>query len=72
MSAIHQHAAFDPETIEIMSAAYEGACEALNLADRTNPLTYLVAKKIIELAQRGERDPDQMRQQALKAFGRSG
>jgi hypothetical protein len=52
--------------------AYEGACEALNLADRINPLTYLVAKKIIELAQRGERDPDQMRQQALKAFGRSG
>lgn len=55
-----------------MSTAYEGVCEALNLADRTNPLTYLVAKKIIELAQRGERDPDQMRQQALKAFGRSG
>jgi hypothetical protein len=27
---------------------------------------------IIELAQRGKRDPDQMRQQALKAFGRSG
>jgi hypothetical protein len=69
---IHQHAVFDPETIEIMSTAYEGVCEALNLADRTNPLTYLVAKKIIELAQRGERDPDQMRQQALKAFGRSG
>jgi hypothetical protein len=36
-----------------------------------SPLTYLVAKKIIELAQRGERDPDPMRQQALKAFGQA-
>ena len=42
---IHQHAAFDPETIEIMSTAYEGVCEALNLADRTNPLTYLSQRK---------------------------
>jgi hypothetical protein len=30
--------AFDPETIEIMSAAYEGVCITLGLADRTDPL----------------------------------
>jgi hypothetical protein len=58
-----QGSVFGPETIEVMSAAYEG------LADRTDPITQLVAKKIIELAERGERDPDRLHSETLKAFG---
>ena len=64
-----QDATFDPAAIEIMSAAYEGVCKALNLVDRDDPLTVLVAKKIIELASRGERDPDLICREALKALG---
>ena len=60
---------FGPETIEVMSAAYEGVCKTLGLADRTDPITQLVAKKIIELAERGERDPDRLHSETLKAFG---
>ena len=63
-----QEATFDPEAIEIMSAAYEGVCKALSLADRDDPLTALVAKKIIELASRGERDPDLICREALIAL----
>jgi hypothetical protein len=33
----------------------------LGLTDRTDPVTELVAKKIIELANRGERDPLRLR-----------
>ena len=64
-----QDATFDPEVIEIMSAAYDGVYKALNLSDRNDPLTMLVAKKIIDLASRGERDPDLLCREALKALG---
>lgn len=49
--------AFDPELIEAMGAAFSKTCEALGLNDRTDPITTLVAEKIIELAQRGLRNP---------------
>jgi hypothetical protein len=67
-----QDGAFDPETIEIMSAAYLGACKALNLVDRDDPITEVVAKRILALAQRGERNPDRMCAEALKVLGRAG
>ena len=45
--------AFDPELVEAMSAAFESTCDALGLTERTDPITTLVAEKIIEAAQRG-------------------
>jgi hypothetical protein len=64
-----QNAAFEPAAIQVMTAAYEDACRVLRLADRTDPLTELVAKKIIEIAQTGERDPIRLRQRALGDLG---
>ncbi len=51
-----RHQAFDPETIEVMSAVFVKACASLGLADRTDPITELVARRIIEAAQRGLRN----------------
>jgi len=62
------HQAFEPEVIETMSAAYVAACEALRLKDGDDPATRLVAEKVIELAQRGIRDPDMLRTMTLKEF----
>ena len=39
--------------------------QTLGLVDRTVPAAQLVAKLIIELAQRGERDPTRLRERAL-------
>ncbi len=49
--------AFDPETIEAMAAAFSKTCDALGLIERTDPISNLVAEKIIELAERGLRNP---------------
>jgi hypothetical protein len=62
-------AAFEPEMIASMTAAYEDALRVLQLADRQDPITELVAKKIIDVARSGESDPIRMRQQALKILG---
>lgn len=53
-----------------MARAYEGALVALRLTDRQDPFTEIVAKKIIEIAETGERDPDRLRERALEELGR--
>jgi hypothetical protein len=60
--------AFDPETIAAMSAAFTEACAALGLADRTDPITELVARHIIELAQTGVRTSDALYLGTMQRF----
>ena len=52
------HQAFEPEIIETMSAAFVAACGALHLKIGDYPAARVVAQKVIELEQRGVRDPD--------------
>ena len=59
---------FDADAVKAMSVAFEDACRILRLAQRTDSLRYFVARKIIECAQTGERDPIQLRDCALKAI----
>jgi len=63
------HQAFEPEVIETMSAAFVAACEGLHLKVGDDPATRFVAEKVIELAQRGMRDPEELRTMTLKEFG---
>ncbi len=61
--------AFEPEAITRMTAAYEDALCALGVTDRQDSVTELIAKKIIEIAQQGERDPVRLRGRALAELG---
>jgi hypothetical protein len=63
-----QNCAFEPAAIEVMSAAFEDVCRTLGLAELSDPLRDLVAKKVIELAQRGERDRVRLTELTLAAF----
>ena len=63
-----QGQAFGPEDIEHISAAYEAALNALRLTNRTDPITELVAKRIIAIAQTGVLDPNMLCAAALKEF----
>jgi hypothetical protein len=51
---------FDPPAIEAMTAAFKAACLALKLADKDDHLKEIVARKIIEIAGTGERDPQRL------------
>ena len=64
-----QNSAFGPDEIERIKIAYEGALHALGLADRTDPITEIIAKKIIEVAQTGERDPLRIQARAIAELG---
>ncbi len=49
--------AFDAETTRAMGVAFEMACSSLRLSGTADPLTKLVALKIIDTASEGEHDP---------------
>jgi hypothetical protein len=63
--------AFDPETIGVMSKAFVSTCEALGI-DRLDPTAELLARKIIELAERGIRNPTALHLGALQEFKSDG
>jgi hypothetical protein len=52
--------AFDPEAISRMNVAYHAVLTELGLPDRQNSSTLMIARRIIELATLGERDPERM------------
>jgi hypothetical protein len=63
-----QKSAFGPDEIERMTTAYEDALRVLGLTDRADRLTEILAKKIIAIAQTGERDPTRICANAVAAI----
>jgi len=61
-----QGSAFAPHEVQVLSDAFDAALRELRLVDRSDPAVELVAKRIIQLASRGERDPDRLREGAVK------
>ncbi|HYK12831.1 MAG TPA: hypothetical protein VEW70_02480 [Burkholderiales bacterium] len=60
---------FDPGTIHAMSAAFDRARKLLHDRGQPGVVLEIIATRIIAIAAAGERDPDQMCQQALATFG---
>jgi hypothetical protein len=60
--------AFGPDDLRAMTTAFEAALDKLGLKDRTDPATELVAKRIIALAKRGERDPAKLCEGVVRSF----
>jgi hypothetical protein len=59
--------AFGPGEIAEIAAAFEATLAALQLVDRTDPVTTLVAKVIIDCAKKGEIDRVRLRDCAIEA-----
>jgi hypothetical protein len=63
---------FEPKEIEAMSAAYAAVCRSLHLAERYDGVTEIVARKVIEIAGTGERDPERLHDLVLLTLNESG
>jgi hypothetical protein len=68
---ILQNSPLGPDDIARLVAAYEETLKALGLKDRSDPITELVARKILEIGQTGVRDPLQLAKLAIKDLGAS-
>jgi len=62
-------AVFDDRVTQIMGEAFDGACKELHDTGQP-PIVYeVIAKRIIDAAKNGERDPARLRNAGLAAFG---
>jgi hypothetical protein len=69
LARLLQGQSFDPETIEVMGKAYDKAKRRLHDTGQPVLVQEVIAKRIIDLAATGERDPDQLARRALEALG---
>ena len=58
---LFRHLPFDPEHVDLMSSVFAQVSLELQLADREDPIRDIVAQAIVDCAQRGIRDPEEMR-----------
>jgi hypothetical protein len=66
---LYDAAAFDPETMKIISEAYDRACRALRDRGQPDIVNELIARRIIALVKAGERDAQRMRDRVLSDVG---
>jgi hypothetical protein len=59
----------EPELIRSLEAAYEKTLRAIGLVDRNDPITEMIARKIIEIARTGVQDPAQLSAMAIEEIG---
>ena len=67
-----KNTALGPEEVVTVSAAFEGACKALGLTDRTNPVAETVATAVLRAAEVGGGTAEQIQQRALMVLQSSG
>jgi hypothetical protein len=58
----------EPEIVSRITAAYEHALQTLCVKDRDDPLTEMIAKTIIKIAQTDVHDPARIAALAIKAL----
>ena len=57
-----------PEEVAMLGKVFEDLLETLGLVDRKDPMTEMVAKKLVELATAGIREPDRLKALTLQAL----
>ena len=66
---VFREASSDPKLIDVMNKAYSKACRMLH--DRGQPalVQEVIARRIVEIAKAGERDPNRICQRVLADLG---
>ena len=62
---LERNALFDPEAVKAMTTAYEAILRSLQLSGRSDPITEIVAKRIVDVAKTGQRDPELIQRSVL-------
>jgi hypothetical protein len=63
-----QGEAFDPDTVRVMGIAFENACKELGVLNKHDAVTRVVARTVIDMAQRGFRDEDSLTAAVMQEF----
>jgi hypothetical protein len=66
---IFQTTPLDPEALDSATRGYNIAREDLGLVDHVDPITEVLAEKIVEVVLTGERDPETVANRAIDSLG---
>ena len=64
-----KNSTLEPEEISRITEAYQQALHTLCVKDRDDPLTEMIAKQIIKIAQTGVKDPSEICERAIRELG---
>jgi len=59
---------FEPEEVAMLGTIFEDVLRTLGLVDRQDPMTEMVATKLVEVAKAGVRDPARLKALTIQAF----
>jgi hypothetical protein len=65
---LKRQGSFEPEEVAVLGKVFEDVLTTLGLADRKDPMTEMVAKKLVDLAIAGMRDPERLKALTIQAF----
>ncbi len=60
--------AFDPEEVKVISVAFDDVLGEFGLMDRSDPVVAVVAKRVVEFAEKGELERHRLRELVVKSF----
>jgi hypothetical protein len=66
MTQYLRNEAFNPQDVATLGQALDAVCNALKVDERDEIAREVIAIRLIELAHRGERDPELLRERVLK------
>jgi hypothetical protein len=65
----HVTGAFDPEATNNLCVAFDNVCSTIAESERSEFVKELIARQVIALADRGERDSDKLAQAVSSSLG---
>jgi hypothetical protein len=65
---LRRQGAFAPEEVAMLDNVFQDVLQTLALARRKDPVTEMIAKKLVELAASGMRDPARLKALTIQAF----
>jgi len=65
---LRRQGVFEPNEVAMLGRVFEEVLRTLGLVRRKDPMTDLVAKKLVELATAGMRDPERLKALTIQAF----
>ena len=65
---LRRQGVFAPDEVAMLGNVFEDVLRTLGLVDRKDSMTEMVAKKLVELATAGMRDPDRLKALTVQAF----
>ena len=62
---------FEPDDVRLLATVYEKVLGTVGVVDRKDPRAELIAKRVVQLAQAGERDPECLKDLAIEELQQS-